>query len=60
MSDQNQLQGELGYELRSTAQKGQGIFATKDFKRNELVMLGGVLHVLEMNTAWATQVGVDR
>ena len=50
----------LGYELRNTPGKGEGVYATRNFKRNDLVMRGNVLKVAEKNTSWTTQVGVDR
>ena len=49
-----------GYVLRSAGGKGEGVYATKDFKRNDLIIRGDVLEVAARNSPWATQVGVDR
>jgi len=48
---------ENGYELRKTATKGEGIFATKPFKAGETVMAGRIEKVLEKNDSHATQIG---
>lgn len=51
---------ELGYELRSTPGKGVGVYATRNFSRNSVVVIGNPVKTAEKNTAWTTQVGVDR
>eukprot|EP00111_Clytia_hemisphaerica_P003625 TCONS_00010342-protein len=50
----------LGYELRKTPEKGEGIFATKYFCKGPLVMEGKVLKEMPHNTSHTTQVGVNR
>lgn len=55
---QNSLQEECtGYELRPVVGKGEGIFATRTFRRNELVMLGVILKSGVKNDSHAIQVG---
>jgi hypothetical protein len=47
-----------GYELRSTGNgKGEGVFATRDFRVGETVMVGVIECRLAENNAHATQVG---
>ncbi len=48
---------ENGYELRKTATKGEGIFATKPFKAGETVLIGLIKKVLDKNDSHATQIG---
>jgi hypothetical protein len=50
----------VGYELRATPGKGEGVFATRNFKRGDLVLRGTVLKVAEKNTSWTTQVGINK
>ena len=59
MSKDNE-QDVTGYELRATPGKGEGIYATRYFKCDELVMKGNVLKEAVKNTTWTTQVGVNR
>ncbi len=44
-------------ELRSTVEKGEGIFATKAFKRGDTVMVGVIEKTLDKNHSHASQVG---
>jgi len=48
---------ENGYELRKTAGKGEGIFATRFFKAGEIVMVGRIEKKLDKNHSHASQVG---
>lgn len=48
---------ENGYELRNTAGKGEGIFATKCFKAGEIVMIGRIKEKVFMNHSHASQTG---
>ena len=49
-----------GYKLGNCGGKGEGVFATQDFKRNDVVMVGKALRQLDANTPWATQVDIDK
>ena len=46
-----------GFELRNTDDKGEGIFATKQFSPNEIVMAGIIARQLSENHSHASQVG---
>jgi hypothetical protein len=46
-----------GFELRKTAGKGEGIFATRFFKIGEIVMVGKIEKKLDKNHSHASQVG---
>ncbi len=46
-----------GFELKKSHRKGEGIFATKLFRRNDLVMVGAIKEVLNGNHSHASQVG---
>ena len=46
-----------GYELRTTSEKGNGIFATRSFQKDEIVMVGKVGKVLKENHSHASQIG---
>ncbi|MFQ5735960.1 MAG: SET domain-containing protein-lysine N-methyltransferase [Thermodesulfobacteriota bacterium] len=46
-----------GFELRGSAGKGEGIFATRSFNAGETVMVGIIEKVLEKNHSHASQVG---
>ncbi len=48
-----------GYELRKTPGKGEGVFATKTFKPNEIVMVGVIEEIVEKNHSHASQIGPD-
>lgn len=45
-----------GFELRSSLDKGEGVFATKAFKIGELVMVGIIAKVLDGNHSHASQI----
>ena len=49
-----------GFKLRVTDGKGEGIFATRSFKANELVMVGVIEKELEGNHSHASQVGENK
>lgn len=49
--------GEVGYELRTAGDKGEGIYALKSFKRGDIVMVGRITQTLEKNDHWAFQTG---
>ena len=49
-----------GYVLSNAKGKGEGVFATRDFRKNELVMKGEVVRIVEENTKWTTQVGKNQ
>ena len=49
-----------GYELRTTTDKGEGVFALRDFKRGSLVSRGSKVKDVQNNYFHATQVGVDK
>ncbi len=46
-----------GFELRESAGKGKGVFATRSSRAGEIVMVGLVEKVLEENSSHASQVG---
>ncbi len=46
-----------GFELRKTAGKGKGVFSTKFFKADEIVMLRKIEKKLDKNHSHASQVG---
>ena len=45
-----------GYELKITAKKGEGVFATRAFLANEIVMIGRIKKNLDKNDSHATQI----
>ena len=47
---------ETGYELRETAEKGEGIYATQSFKVGDIVMVGIIKEVLTGNHSHASQI----
>jgi len=49
-----------GFELRNTPGKGEGIFATRIFKADEMVMRGEIEKELAENDSHASQVSKDR
>jgi len=49
-----------GFELRRTVRKGEGVFATRSFKRGETVMVGIIERVLDGNDSHASQIGENR
>jgi len=48
---------EVGFELRETPQKGEGIYATKLFKVGDIVMVGVIKEFLKGNHSHASQIG---
>ena len=48
------------YELRNTPGKGEGIFALKEFKAGELVMVGRIEKELETSDSHSSQIGENR
>ena len=46
-----------GFKLRESAEKGEGIFATRSFKIGEIVMVGIIGKVLKENHSHASQIG---
>ncbi len=51
---------EDGYRLENTAEKGEGIFATRSFKAFETVMVGAIEKVLDGNYSHASQIGKNK
>lgn len=49
-----------GYELHSTAGKGEGVFATRSFHIGETVMIGVIDRELDANHSHASQVSAHR
>lgn len=47
---------EIGFELRGTPEKGEGIFATQSFKVGDIVMVGAIKEVLSANHSHASQI----
>ncbi len=46
-----------GFELRESSEKGEGVFATKSFKKGEIVIVGIIKDVLSKNHSHASQIG---
>ncbi len=46
----------IGYELRETSEKGEGIYATQTFKVGDTVMVGVIKEVLTRNHSHASQI----
>lgn len=51
---------ENGYELRKTAPKGEGIFATSPFETGDIVMLGIIDKEFKENNSHTSQIGKNR
>lgn len=49
-----------GYELRTTEDKGEGVYATREFQPGETVLVGFILSEVSGNHSHATQVGRNR
>ncbi|MES0490090.1 MAG: SET domain-containing protein-lysine N-methyltransferase [Leptospirales bacterium] len=47
----------LGYELRSTSKKGEGVFATRSFNIGDIVMVGVFKILSTQNHSHASQIG---
>ncbi len=54
------LQIAVGYELRGTDDKGEGIFATRSFQIGETVMVGVIDREVDRNHSHASQVSDER
>lgn len=50
----------VGYECRSAPEKGIGVFATREYETEEIVLIGGALIGLSANSEHAVQVGPCR
>lgn len=50
----------VGFELRTSPQKGEGIFATKAFTTDEIVMEGKIEKILKENNSHASQIGINK
>lgn len=48
---------DVGFELRVSDRKGEGIFATRSSKRGGIVMVGIIEKILEENHSHASQIG---
>ena len=46
-----------GFELRESSEKGEGVFATKSFKKGEIVIVGIIKDALSENHSHASQIG---
>jgi hypothetical protein len=52
---------DIGYKLLETPKKGEGIFATHNFEKNDVVMKGIIeIDNIEANHSHASQMGVSR
>jgi hypothetical protein len=49
-----------GFELRASPEKGEGIFATKPFMVDDIVMVGIIEEELSANHSHASQIGENR
>ena len=49
-----------GYTLRKTPGKGEGVFATKVFAANEIVMIGVIEKILDANDSHASQIAENK
>ncbi|MBW1849135.1 MAG: SET domain-containing protein [Deltaproteobacteria bacterium] len=49
----------VGFELRVSDRKGEGVFATRSFITGEIVMVGIIDKILEENHSHASQTGVN-
>lgn len=50
----------VGFELRQSGSKGEGIFATESFRIGDTVMIGVIEKELDKNHSHASQIGKDR
>ena len=50
----------IGFELRVTHEKGEGVFATRPFQIEETVMVGVIDRELDRNHSHASQVSAER
>jgi uncharacterized protein len=49
-----------GFQLQISAEKGEGIFATRSFRVGEIIMVGRIEKILEENHSHASQIGENR
>ncbi len=49
-----------GFKLKTSAKKGEGIFAVRSFKASEIVMIGRIEKILEENHSHASQIGKNK
>jgi len=49
-----------GFELRKSSEKGEGIFATKSFNLNDIVMVGVIKEILSGNHSHASQIDENK
>ena len=47
---------DIGYELRKAPGKGEGVFATKAFKKGDIIMVGHIVEYLDSNNSHAAQI----
>ena len=50
----------IGYELKATPGRGEGVFSTKSFSIGEIVMVGVIEKELKANHSHASQVSASR
>ncbi len=50
----------IGYELKATPGRGEGVFSTKSFSIGEIVMIGFIEKELESNHSHASQISASR
>ena len=50
----------IGYELKATPGRGEGVFSTKSFSIGEIVMIGFIEKELESNHSHASQITASR
>ena len=50
---------DVGFELRVSDRKGEGVFATISFVPGEIVMVGVIEESLKANHSHASQIGID-
>lgn len=51
---------ENGCELKKIGDKGEGVFATRSFKPDEIVMIGRIEKILNNNDSHASQIGKNK
>ncbi len=49
-----------GFELKKSSEKGEGIFTTKSFNVNDVVMIGVIKKLLNGNHSHASQIGENK
>ena len=48
---------DVGYEIRETPGKGEGVFAREAFQPKDTIMVGRILEYLDGNGSHAAQIG---